>query len=182
LTLIDATQACGWLPLDARRFDFVVAGAYKWLLAPRGSAFMTVRRARLDAIVPAFANWFAGAERWGATLYGPPLRLPDDARRLDLSPAWLSWVGTQPALEHVLALGVERIHAHDVALADRFRAGLGLEPGDSAIVAARIDDALGALRRAGIRAAARAGALRVAFHLYNDADDVDRALAALGRG
>jgi selenocysteine lyase/cysteine desulfurase len=39
LTLVDATQAGGWLPLDARRFDFLVCGAYKWLLAPRGSAF-----------------------------------------------------------------------------------------------------------------------------------------------
>ena len=24
LTLIDATQACGWLPFDAARFDYVV--------------------------------------------------------------------------------------------------------------------------------------------------------------
>jgi selenocysteine lyase/cysteine desulfurase len=35
------------------------------------------------------------------------------------------------------------------------------------------------LRRAGIRAAGRAGAVRLSFHLYNDATDVDRALEAL---
>ena len=43
LTMVDATQACGWLPLDAARFDVVVCSAYKWLLSPRGSSFMTIR-------------------------------------------------------------------------------------------------------------------------------------------
>ena len=49
LTVVDATQACGWLPLDATRFDVVVCSAYKWLLSPRGSAFMTVRPERRGA-------------------------------------------------------------------------------------------------------------------------------------
>ena len=51
-----------------------------------------------------------------------------------MSPAWFSWVGTQPALEAIERIGIDAIHAHDVALANRFRAGVGLEPGDSAIV------------------------------------------------
>src|SRR6266540_2746138 len=38
-TLVDATQACGWLPIDATRFDYVACAAYKWLLCPRGTAF-----------------------------------------------------------------------------------------------------------------------------------------------
>ena len=38
--LLDVTQACGWLPLDAARFDYVVCAGYKWLLAPRGTAFL----------------------------------------------------------------------------------------------------------------------------------------------
>ena len=42
LTLVDATQACGWLPIDARRFSIVVTGGYKWLCHPRGTAFMTI--------------------------------------------------------------------------------------------------------------------------------------------
>ena len=42
ITLCDATQALGWLPLDAGSFDALVCGAYKWLMAPRGSAFLTV--------------------------------------------------------------------------------------------------------------------------------------------
>jgi selenocysteine lyase/cysteine desulfurase len=36
------------------------------------------------------------------------------------------------------------------------------------------------LEAAGIRAAVRAGGLRVSFHLYNTPEHVDAALAALG--
>ena len=98
LTLVDATQAAGWLPLDANRFDFLVASGYKWLISPRGTAWMTVAPERLDSILPAQAGWFAGDDVYEAYI-GPPLRLADDARRLDTSPAWFSWVGCLPALE-----------------------------------------------------------------------------------
>jgi selenocysteine lyase/cysteine desulfurase len=178
LTLVDATQACGWLPLDASLFDIVVCHAYKWLMSPRGSAFMAVRPDNLERIVPAAAGWFAGEDVHGS-YFGPPLRLAQSARRLDASPAWFSWVGTQPALELVVAIGVEAIHAHDVGLANRFRAGLGLEPSDSAIVTADVPGAREALERAGITAAERGGRLRTSWHLYNTESDVDAALDAL---
>ena len=92
-------------------------------------------------------------------------RLASDARRFDTSPAWFSWVGTAPALEVVNRLGVEAIHAHDLRLANRFRAGLGLPAGDSAIVSADVPAAPERLARAGIQPAARAGRLRVSFHV-----------------
>lgn len=123
MTLLDATQSCGWLPLDGTRYDFVCAGAYKWLLSPRGSAFMSVRPERLDRLRPTAPGWYAGERPW-ESIYGPPLRLAAGARRLDTSPAWLSWVGTAPAMEYLEAVGIERIHAHDVGLANRLRAGL----------------------------------------------------------
>jgi selenocysteine lyase/cysteine desulfurase len=182
LTFVDATHACGWLPLEAGRFDFLACAAYKWLLCPRGTTFMAVRPGRLDRAQPIAAGWFAGADRWGETLYGPALRLAPDARRLDLSPAWLSWVGAVPALELIEELGVERIHAHDLALANRFRVGLGMPPSDSAIVAVDAPGGAERLAAAGVRAATRAGGLRASFHLYNSDADVDRALDVLSGG
>jgi selenocysteine lyase/cysteine desulfurase len=107
------------------------------------------------------------------------MRLADSARRLDTSPAWFSWVGTAAALEVIGQIGVEAIREHDVRLANRFRAGLGLEPSDSAIVSADMPGAEAAFARAGVMAAARAGRLRASFHLYNTEADVDAALAAL---
>jgi selenocysteine lyase/cysteine desulfurase len=180
LTLVDATQACGWLPIDATRFDVVVCHAYKWLMSPRGTAFMAVGASSLERIVPAAAGWWAGKDPH-SSYFGPPLRLASDARRLDASPAWFCWVGTQPALELVVAMGVEAIHEHDVALANRFRAGLGLEPSNSAIVVADVPGGRDRLERAGITAAERGGRLRTSWHVYNTESDVDAALDALAR-
>jgi selenocysteine lyase/cysteine desulfurase len=177
-TFVDGTQACGWLPLDARRFDFLACATYKWLLSPRGSAFMAVRPERLAELRPNAAGWYAGADIW-SSIYDGPLRLADSARRLDVSPAWLCWVGAVPSLALIERVGVAAIHAHDVGLADRFRTALGLEPAGSAIVSIERPGAAERLAAAGIRASTRAGAARLAFHLYNTEDDVDRALAAL---
>jgi selenocysteine lyase/cysteine desulfurase len=178
ITLCDATQAAGWLPIRAERFDLLVCAAYKWLMSPRGSAFMTLSDRLLDRAVPHSANWFAG-EDVHSSYFGPPLRLAASARRFDLSPAWFSWVGTLPALELIEEIGVDAIHRHDLALANRFRAGLGLAPGDSAIVSVAISDAAERLERAGIVAAIRGGRLRASWHVYNTNDDVDRVLDVL---
>jgi selenocysteine lyase/cysteine desulfurase len=178
LTFVDATQACGWLALDAGRFDYLACAAYKWLLSPRGTAFMAVRRERLEELRPNAAGWYAGEDVW-SSIYGGPLRLAESARRLDLSPAWLSWVGTAPSLEIIERIGVEAIGAHDVGLANHLRDGLGMPAGASAIVCIDAPGASERLAAAGIRASMRAGAVRLSFHLHNTPADADRALEAL---
>ncbi len=178
-TLLDATQAAGWLPFDAARFDHVVCGGYKWLLGPRGTAFLATTPEARERLTPQLAGWYA-AEEPMATLYGGPLRLAGDARSLDVSPAWLSWVAHAPALELLERVGIEAIHAHDTALAARFRAGLGMEPGDSAIVSLDLPVAAAdRLEAARVKCAGRGGLTRFSFHLANTEADVDRALEAL---
>jgi selenocysteine lyase/cysteine desulfurase len=178
IKICDATQAVGWLPIDARRFDAVVCTAYKWLASPRGSAFLVLSDRMLERALPHSAGWYAGADVH-KSYFGPPLRLAADARRFDLSPAWFSWVATAPALELIEQIGVQRIHEHDLALANRFRAGIGLEPGDSAIVCADLPGAAERLAGANIIAAVRAGRLRTSWHVYNTEADVDRVLDVL---
>jgi selenocysteine lyase/cysteine desulfurase len=178
-TYVDATHACGWRPFDLGRFDYAACAGYKWLLGPRGTAFFSVRPEAAERLVPHLAGWYA-TDVPMENLYGGPLRLAGDARRLDVSPAWLNWVAHAPALELLERVGMEAIRDHDVGLADRFRAGLGLEPGDTPIVSVRLDDgAEERLRAAGVMAAGRGGAMRFSFHLYTTEADVDRALAAL---
>ncbi|MDN5934407.1 MAG: aminotransferase, partial [Pseudonocardia sp.] len=41
--VLDATQATGWFDADLGWADVVAGGAYKWLLSPRGAAWMAVR-------------------------------------------------------------------------------------------------------------------------------------------
>jgi selenocysteine lyase/cysteine desulfurase len=129
---------------------------------------------------PLYAGWYAGDNPWTA-IYGPPLRLAADARRLDISPAWLSWVGTVPALELLAEIGIDAIHRHDVGLANALRARLGMPPSDSAIVTASVTGGLERLGAAGVKASVRAGAVRLSFHLHNTEGDADAVARALGR-
>ena len=178
-SLVDLTQAAGWLPVQAGRFDWTVTSAYKWLLSPRGSAFMTVRPERLAETTPHSAGWYAGEDPWDS-IYGLPLRLAPDARRLDVSPAWQVWVGTQAALDLLVAVGADELHRHSLRLANRFRDAAGLPAGDSAIVSLAADDEVpDLLARHRIAAAGRAGRLRLSFHLNNDEADADLAARVL---
>jgi selenocysteine lyase/cysteine desulfurase len=174
--VLDVTQAAGWMPLSLDWADAVVGACYKWLFAPRGAAWMAVREGL--ELVPHAAGWWAAEDPWGSTTGLPP-RLAADARRLDTSPAWYSHVGAAESLSWLAGQDLERIRAHCVGLADRFRAGMGPEPAGSAIVHVRVSEAAQRLAAAGVTATARGGGARLAFALYSTPDDVDQALTAL---
>jgi selenocysteine lyase/cysteine desulfurase len=185
--LLDLTQAAGWFPVAADAYDYVVCGAYKWLLCPRGVSFLTVRPGTEDWVSPHFAGWYAAEDPWGEC-YGPLRETARSARRYDIAPPFLSYVAGAASLALVEELGVPAIAAHDLALAQHFRDGLlrlGHKPvpsgsAPSAIVSVPgLGDAAAALAADGIQVAARAGHLRAAFHLYNDLADVERLLGAL---
>ncbi len=175
-TYVDVTQGAGWLPLDAGRFDVTACGAYKWLCSSRGSGFLTIGP-HADWLVPRFAGWYSGDDPW-QSIYGPPLRLAADARRFNVSPAWLDFVTAAAAVELIADIGIERINGHNVELANRFLRHLGLPESNSAIVS--LDTSNGeALAEAGVAAAVRAGRVRLSFHLYNTTADADLAADAL---
>jgi selenocysteine lyase/cysteine desulfurase len=178
LTLVDATQALGWLPLPLDRVDATVCSAYKWLCCPRGTAFMVTSPRLLASCAPHAASWFA-AEDMHAAYYGTPLRLASSARRLDVSPAWHAWIGAVASLEVLGAIGVETIHDHNVGLADGLRAALDLPPTGSAIVSIPGAGAQRALAAAEIRASTRGDGCRLSFHIYNDDEDVAAVVQAL---
>lgn len=186
LTVADVTQAAGWLPLDAAAFDVTVGGAYKWLCAPRGSAFLTVGEEAAARLRPVNAGWYAGQVPWGS-VYGPEMTLADDARRFDVSPAWPVWVGTAPAIEIFADLVrgdadvAAVVRGHGARLADQVREALDLAPTGLPVLALPDPDGarLGALQAAGCTVAARRGGVRMSFHLWNDEEDVARVLEAL---
>ncbi|WP_175411023.1 aminotransferase class V-fold PLP-dependent enzyme [Streptomyces sp. TRM64462] len=183
-TLLDATQSAGWLPLDAGAYDYTVAGGYKFLLCPRGTSFLTVTEEAQESLVPVHGGWFAGEDRYGSC-YGPVERFAASARRFDEAPAFLAYHGAERSLALLHEIGVEAVHPHVTGLAARFRAGVermgyASVPAVSATVAVPgLGRLVPGLARAGVIASDRAGSLRVSFHLYNSAADVDRALGVL---
>ncbi|MFK0127664.1 aminotransferase class V-fold PLP-dependent enzyme [Streptomyces nigra] len=183
-TYVDASQSLGWLPLQAAEDDFTAAIAFKWVLGPHGIAFF-VAPEDFGGLTPLLAGWIAGEVPW-ESCYGPVEELARSARRFDISPSLFGFAGLRASLELVERLGVDAIQAHDLALADRFRAGLarlGLTPvpapGSAIVSVPGLGSRQGELSRAGIEVSDRAGHLRAAFHLYNTDADVDRLLDAL---
>ncbi|HED66129.1 MAG TPA: aminotransferase class V-fold PLP-dependent enzyme, partial [Planctomycetes bacterium] len=123
LLFVDGTQSVGAVPTPIEGIDFLATHAYKWLLAPRGAAFLVVDPARLDTQVPLQPSWRSPAPPHTA-YYGGPFEPGGGASALDASLAWLSWVGAARALEFLLEVGLEGIHARAAELAARFRGGL----------------------------------------------------------
>ena len=179
---LDVTQAVGAIPVDVAGFDYVAAHPYKWLCVPRGLAFLYVRPDRLEKVVPWMAGWKSRRHPY-EHFYGLPDVTPD-ARRLDVSLAWIVAAGARASLELIRELGVDRIAEHDLALARRFTDELGLPEPAAPLVRVGVEDADRAverLRGAGISCSTRAGSVRFCFHFYNQVGDVDLALEALPR-
>lgn len=183
-TFVDVSQAAGWLPIDADQYDYVAAVGFKWLLCPRGVAFLVVPE-DFGGLTPLFAGWIAGERPWDST-YGPVTEMARSARRFDGSPSLFSYTGARHSLALVEELGADTVRAHNVSLAERFRAGLadlGREPvpapGSPIVSVPALGHLQPALSDAGIAVSDRAGNLRAAFHLYNSSDEVDRLLEAL---
>jgi len=183
-TVCDATQAVGWMPVDAARFDALLCHTYKWLCCPRGVAFLTLGEDYARTLTPVQAGWYAGDDPW-SSCYGADADLAACARRFDVSPAWQAFVGAEPALRAFAQTDIAAVHAHTTGLAARFRQALELDEPDipTAIVTWLDPDGadLARLTAAGLVASGRNGRARVAFHVFNDERDLDRAVDALGR-
>jgi len=194
--VVDAIQSVGAAPLDVAEADpdFVVVGAYKWLLGPASLGFCYVAPRHRDG-VPLEHGWLsrAGSENLsGLTRYTEEFR--PGARRYDMggSSNLVLLPMAIAAMRQLLEWGVPSVQAALAALTDRVAreaTGLGLQsvpsehrfghilgirlpPGTAPAVADR-------LAAADVLAIARGRTLRVSPHLHNDERDVDRLLEAL---
>jgi selenocysteine lyase/cysteine desulfurase len=177
--LVDGTHAIPFVSVKEHLagIDYLVCHGYKHLLLPRGVAFLSIRRDRLDDVVPYQANW-----RSGKLAYGGKLTLAPNASRFDVSLAWHAWVGAVPSLELMVEWQNDGTLAQAKELANRLARGLELpEPGAS-LVCVKVDDAESAtatLDAAGVKAAPRGGYIRLTPHVYNTAEEIDRAIVVI---
>jgi selenocysteine lyase/cysteine desulfurase len=157
---------------------------------PAGLAVADVRPELLGDFRPPIVGWRSAVVPYA--LDAVELRLPPSARKLEFSTSgYGAGVALGAAIEYVLAIGIERVLAHDLALAKRLRDGLEelgaeiLTPREDdrrvGIVTARFPgndgEAVAArLNEAGIVVSPRFGSTRFSVHLFNDESDVDRGL------
>ena len=180
-TLVDATHAVPFVPLDTGRIDYLVCAAYKHLLCPRGVAFLYVRADRQDEVAPILANWRSSSDPYGRYA-GGSLDLAAGAARFDVSLGWLPWLGASVSLDLLTVWRRQGVIEDARRLARRLAARLGLAEPLSAVVGVPVGDAEAvrtSLSEQGIRAAVRVGSVRLSTHVYNTVDEVDRAAQAL---
>jgi len=182
----DVTQSLGVLGLGlaAARPDYLAVHGYKWLLCPRGAAWLvTPHHGELRPLMPSWKSTADGG------YFGGSLRLAAGAARCDTSPAWLCWVGAEAAIALLSTLPAAAVERHCLARAAAFREGAldaGAKPVSagkpSHIAVVRVDDpdtVRARLRSHRVRARVLGDRLRVGFHYFNDDQDVAAALGAL---
>jgi hypothetical protein len=128
-----------------------------------------------------FANWRSTPDPYG-DYYGAELKIADDAARFDVSLAWFAWAGASVSLGLLVDWQREGLIHEVVQLAAGLSSALEIPHTGSSLVSVMVEDAEGVrahLAELGIRAAVRAGHVRLAPHVYNTPADVEAAANAL---
>jgi selenocysteine lyase/cysteine desulfurase len=194
MLVLDTTQSAGALPIDLQAVDpdYVVAASYKWLLGPYSLGFLYVAP-RHQQGRPLEEGWMT---REGARdfrdLMAYSSALDPSARRFDMGErsnfALLPVAGA--AIEQLLSWGVanvaETLRSVTVRLARRLAplgigAGADLAPHFLSVRFARgVPEGIEArLASAGVHVSLRGETMRITPHLYTDAADEERLVAAL---
>ena len=198
--VVDAIQALGCVPVDvqAARVDVLACGGHKWLCGPFGTGFAYVRREVVDLMEPRAVGWTSmAASADYADCCGYRWEWVEGARRFEVATQpFHDFAGFAQSAGLVLETGVERIHAHVVALLEPLVEWLtarddativsDLRPARrSGVFSFRLGDTgrlHAALHRAGIGCVPREGAIRLSPHLYNTSGEVARVIEVLEDG
>jgi selenocysteine lyase/cysteine desulfurase len=186
LCVVDGAQAIGQIAVDVKGLgcDAYATSGHKWLMGPKGTGFVYISKDAANAIAP--PQWLMG-KRYGSNSEG-------------LSPMVLA-IGLGEAIDRMMEIGMRRVEHHNLALAGRIYAAFARMPAlklvspppgplATALVTARIPDRIDSkiLRermqsRYGIiiKMAERRwlNGIRLSPHIFNDEEQVERALAAL---
>jgi selenocysteine lyase/cysteine desulfurase len=185
LALVDGAQAVGQIRVDVKDLgcDAYVGSPHKWLMAPKGTGFLYIRREVQDRFWTTLASSAWDDREKGAF------------RFMQYGTGSVPVVeGLMAALQFIERIGMPRIERWDAMLTRRLREGLARIPLarlsspehpelGAAITTFRVEgirakalqDALWA-RRIRVRAQNDAAGVRLSAHLYVSASEIDRVL------
>jgi selenocysteine lyase/cysteine desulfurase len=185
LALVDGAQAVGQMQVDVKEIgcDAYVASPHKWMMAPKGTGFLYIRRGVQDRFWTTLAS-----SHWDDHENGAFRFMQYGTGSVPVHE------GLAAAINFIDKIGIARIERWDATLTKRLRDGLARlpsarisSPADprlaSAITTFRIDgvkaralqDALWA-RRIRVRAQNDARGVRLSAHIYMSPADVDTVL------
>jgi cysteine desulfurase/selenocysteine lyase len=201
LLALDASQACGAVPIDVRTMgvDFLVSAGYKFLLGPFGTGFFWAKPGLMASMRPGPFYWMAaeGMESNFASMdFADPKPAPS-GKRWDLAETanYFNHAALDASVEFVLQARPETIAAHSRNLIellyerlpkDRCVPTSPLDPahrGPYACFAARAPEKTAALynrlRKENIIVSLREGNIRVSPYLFNTERDIDRLISVI---
>lgn len=190
---VDGYQGVGAEPVDVRDLgcDYLVSGSLKYLLGIPGIAFLYVRPDLVDDVPPPYTGWFGRRDPFE---FDPRnLDRPEHARRFENgTPSIPSAYGAVAGLQTLMQVDAAMIREHISTLGGCLQDEL-LDRGErlfspvttdrrGPMVALRDPDPLAlseflASRR--IVTSPRGEVVRLSFHYYNNAADVDTLVAAI---
>lgn len=198
LLCVDAIQSLGVVPIDVKRAKvaFLSADGHKWLCGPEGAAVFYVDAARLEELEVIESGW-TNLDRKGKFIDCAIDLLPDN-RRFEAGSLNTNGIyGLRAAIDLLLELGIEAVHAEVVRLATKFAAlveerGFRVHtprPIASGIVGITPPDVEQPsilryhreLEAERIVCAPREGMLRFSPHFYNDDAELERTADVLAR-
>jgi len=191
LLFLDGYQDCGTRPIDVKAMDcdFYVTGTLKYLLGPPGLAFLYVKRPLIESLTSTLTSWMAQRDVFAFNT--KKLDPASEARRFEGgSPPMPSIYAARPALDLLIAIGIEKIEFRIAQLTRAFMQGtraLGIAsktPDTSVgpLVVLRSTDSAALVDRLvarGVVVSARLDGVRFSFHAYNNLADIDTALSVL---
>jgi selenocysteine lyase/cysteine desulfurase len=202
LLVLDVSQSCGAVPMDVSSLgaDFIVCAGYKYLLSPWGTGFLWTRQQNLDWLRPGPYNWLSQGVEDFAHLHFVNPEPASTLSRWDSAEAATVYNFNLTVMESsakfVLNAGPALIHDHNQALINHLFEQLpegyrlasprqASQRGVSGCVEAgsRADteSLFQTLREERFVVALREGKIRVAPHLLNSTQDMDRLLVVMAK-
>ncbi|MBN2417261.1 aminotransferase class V-fold PLP-dependent enzyme [bacterium] len=197
---LDAAQAAGTGPVDVSDIgaDFYTFSGHKWLLGPRRTGVLYIRRERFDTVHPVTTGAYSDD---GHSLRTMDLTFQPTAQRYEYGTQNAAlFEGMLEGISMIRTIGLNRVEEHNRRLAEQFYAGLqeisALDilshreyESRSAMISFRprtgrgseLAAELSGKRNIRVRHVPEDGldGIRVSFHVYNTEENVDHILAAI---
>jgi selenocysteine lyase/cysteine desulfurase len=196
---LDGAQVPGSMGTDVNdcKADFYTFSCHKWMLAPRRTGVLYVRKEIQDVLSPVTAGAYSDN---GFSIKEGTLSFQPSAQRYEYGTQnELLFFGLHESLKFLNAIGIKKIREHNEALSERFFSDLKairgcelLSPAEkeyrSSMITFRIqgkdfNEITGAMGKDNIRVrpVSEGGlkGIRVSFHIYNNMDDVEKAVSSI---
>ena len=195
ILVVDATQSAGAIPIDVEKdkIDVLVTGAYKWLCAPFGSAFMYIRHNLAKKLNPGLVGFRSHKNMWD--LDATRLRYNDDVSKYEFSTlAFGCILGLSESLKYLNTIGIDKIYKYNLFLTDHLIEGLKQLDAKiistdkcvnrSPIITAKFknkdsESIINDLRCANIFISQRKEWVRFSPHFYNTLEDIDLVISEI---